>query len=109
MAPPLPACIPQAGGLYWIRNAKGRYDVFKVLAVDAKGVHVRLYTLSFAAPPTAADLAAARPLPWFIGHLPLSHRSYAAWDAQLVDAEPVGEEELEGYQMWIEADGGVFG
>lgn len=109
MAPPLPACTPQAGGLYRTGNSKGGYDVFKVLAVDAEAVHVRLYTAAFAGPPTAADLAAAQPLPFFIGHLPIAHRSFAGWDAQLVMTEAVCEAELEGYRMWQEADGGVFG
>lgn len=109
MAPPLPADAPQAGGLYTYRESEGGHKVCKVLAVDDRAVHVRLYTAAFPAAPTSVDLAAAAPLPFFIGHVPVSHRSFGSWGAQLVHMEAVSEEELEGYRHWAEAGGGVFG
>ena len=52
---------------------------------------------------------AAAPLPFCVGHLPLSPAAFAAGQPpQLVCVQAVDEEELEGYRYWKEAGGGLF-
>lgn len=41
------------GGLYSTQNEEGTFSIMKVLKVDDGGVHVRLYSNTFAARPTA--------------------------------------------------------
>ena len=94
----------------------GGFGVIKILAVDDHGVHVRLYAQRFPHRPQLADLgnldiAPCGPddaNPFSIGHMPLSFQSFGPWRPQVVGAEDVQEDELEGYQMWLEANGGYF-
>lgn len=90
--------------------------VMKVLAVDAHGVHARLYAQRFAQRPKAPDLPELFLVPFgpeynnpsSIGHMPLSHRSFEAWQPEVITTQAVDEEELDGYRMWEEANGGYF-
>jgi hypothetical protein len=71
------------------------FGVVKVLAADEHGVHARPF--------------GPEHKPFSIGHMPLSHASFAGWAPQLIRrGEPVAEEELDGYRMWQEAEGGYF-
>jgi hypothetical protein len=104
------------GGLYSTRNEEGTYSVLKILKVDGEGVHIRLYSNQFLERPTDVDedtlyMAGVDREPdavLGIGHLPLSKQSFTGWDAQFIKAVPVEEGELEGYEMWLEAEGGYF-
>jgi hypothetical protein len=40
--------------------------------------------------------------------MPLTYEAFAGWQPSPLYREPVLEEELEGYRMWQEADGGYF-
>jgi hypothetical protein len=44
-----------------------------------------------------------------IGHLPLSARNFAHWEPMIIGHEEVSPEELEGYNLWKESGGGVWG
>lgn len=93
------------------------FAVVKVLATDSEGVHARLYVQRFAQRParddlgelTTAPFGAGHDNPFSIGHVPLSHQSFAGWQPELLArGELVAEEELEGYLMWQDAEGGYF-
>ncbi len=109
---------PVAGDLVSVVDDDGRFAVMKVLAVDKQGAHARLYVQRFATRPTANEIAETElqtapfgpdhPNPFSIGHLPLSHASFADWHPQLICSSEVAEDELEGYRMWEEAKGGYF-
>ena len=43
-----------------------------------------------------------------MGHLPVSRQSFATWNAAFVQQSTVTPEELEGYEMWRDAEGGYF-
>jgi hypothetical protein len=87
-----------------------------VLAVDAGGVHGRLYVQRFAARPSMADagelevapFGPEHDAPFSIGHMPLSHRAFASFQPQVMGEQPVTEEELDGWHMWRDASGGYF-
>ena len=95
----------------------GTFAVAKILVADAGGVHTRLYVQRFDHRPRQNELgglsiAAFGPgydNPFSIGHLPLSHDAFAAWQPELITrGAAISEEELEGYRMWLEAEGGYF-
>jgi hypothetical protein len=105
------------GDLVSVMTDDGRFGVMKVLAVDERGVHARLYVQRFARRPGPADLGelSMAPFgpghdnPFSIGHMPLSCSSFAAWQPELISrGSVVAEDELEGYHMWQEAKGGYF-
>ncbi|MBA3315687.1 MAG: hypothetical protein M3552_22030 [Planctomycetota bacterium] len=104
------------GGLYHIPGEDGSFKMLKILKLDGGGVHVRLYSNVFPSPPTHVDEATLymagmdrRPdEPMGMGHLPISSRSFAGWNAVFVQQSNVIDEELEGHRMWLEARGGYF-
>jgi hypothetical protein len=107
---------PVEGGLYSTSNENGSYSVLKVLKVDNKGVHVRVYSNQFPERPTAIDETTLymvgkdrKPDETLgLGHTALSHSSFAGWGAKLIKVVPVKDEELAGYKMWLDAKGGYF-
>ncbi len=104
-----------AGDLVSVVTEEG-FGVVKVLAADEHGVHARLYVQRFRRRP-AGDVGAlsiapfgrAHKNPFSIGHMPLSHASFADWSPQLIRrGDRVTEQELDGYRMWQEAEAGYF-
>jgi len=43
-----------------------------------------------------------------IGHLPMSPETFNSWEPVLLSQQSISEEELEGYKLWKQANGGVF-
>jgi hypothetical protein len=107
---------PVEGGLYSTSNENGSYSVLKVLKVDDKGVHVRVYSNQFPQRPTTIDETTLYMVgtnrrsneTLGVGHTALSHSSFAGWGAKLIKVVPVKNEELEGYKLWLDAKGGYF-
>ncbi|WP_369977988.1 hypothetical protein [Xanthomonas bundabergensis] len=106
----------QEGGLYVTEQENGRFVPLKILKVDAHGVHVRVYSNVYPQPPASIDESTLymagvdRPddVPMGMGHLPISTASFSGWEARFVQPSSVTAEELEGYDMWREAEGGYF-
>ena len=107
----------RAGDLASVATDEGGFGVVKILAVDAEGVHIRLHVQRFERRPTFAELpelttagfGPGHDNPLSMGHLPLSHRSFAGWEPELLERGlAVEESELEGYRMWEQANGGYF-
>lgn len=104
------------GGIYCTPGENGGFSVLKILKLDDGGVHVRLYSNHFVAPPTKIDestlcMAGMNRKPgeqMGMGHAPISKRSFAGWKAVYIQQSSVKKEELEGYAMWLEAKGGYF-
>jgi hypothetical protein len=117
----LAACAPSApdwveGGLYAMEAEGGGYQVLKILKIDDGGVHVRLYSNRFEDVPESVDedtlymvgIDHGPDEELGIGHLPLSRQSFSSWGARFVQQSTVSPEELEGYEMWLDADGDYF-
>ena len=93
---------------------EGGYKVAKILRVDRTAVHLRMYSDRWAIPPETLD-------PWLlrldryeavvpgIGHIPVSHSSFASLEPAFERLAMVGTAELDGYRQWAESGGGVFG
>jgi hypothetical protein len=106
----------QEGGLYATRQDDGSYSILKILKIDPQGVHVRLYSNKFSTLPKNIDesklyMAGIDRKPGEtlgMGHAPISKQSFSSWKAQFIQPSKVNPEELEGYNMWLEAKGGYF-
>jgi hypothetical protein len=104
------------GGLYVTPQENGSFVPLKILRVDNHGVHVRIYSNVYPTPPAHIDestlyMAGVDKLedePLGMGHLPISSEAFSGWGAEFVQQSSVVAEELEGYQMWLEAEGGYF-
>ena len=104
------------GGLYSTPHEDGKYAVIKILKIDPEGVHLRMYSNTFAERPHDVDesklyMAGVDHKPdeaLGMGHAPISKSSFATWGAELIKVVSVREDELEGYKMWVEAKGGYF-
>ena len=104
------------GGVYSVEAERGGFSVVKVLKLDSGGVHIRLYSNHFDQRPSDIDVSGLymagvtrKPEEELgMGHLPLSHESFAGWRPKLINIVPVQSTELEGYEMWREAKGGYF-
>ena len=105
----------KVGGLYSVDDGKGNYRVAKLLALDDSAVHIRLYKNKYPSRPQTVDsstlsLGAIHDKDGFgMGHLPLSRKAFADWQPVFIFQSSVTDEELEGYKMWKENHGGVFG
>ncbi len=105
----------KTGGLYSFtqRGKRGPFGIVKILVLEPKIVHVRVYNPCFSVRPTVVedlDQGVESLLSdWTIGHLPLALNEFVkAWQPVLLVETRVEEEELEGYNIWKEDQGGVF-
>ncbi|MCW5891051.1 MAG: hypothetical protein KIT14_10925 [bacterium] len=104
----------EVGALYSVDDGEGHYRIAKILALDDRGVHMRLYKKKFSTRPATADpssltLGSVDDADGFgMGHLPLTRRAFLAWEPVFIAPGVVSAEELDGYEIWKEG-GGYFG
>lgn len=104
------------GGLYVTPREGGTFAPLKILKLDDHGVHIRTYSNVYAEVPSRIDesslymagMDSREEEPPGMGHLPISRESFASWGATFIQKSSVSPDELEGYQMWLEAEGGYF-
>ncbi len=103
------------GGLYAVKNADGTYSIEKVLAADKGIVHLRKYANTFPTRPEEVDsskltlggisiddlLKKKKLGPMGVGHFPLAVEGFLKESPVFLQQEPVKDEELEGYRMWL--------
>jgi hypothetical protein len=105
---------PPVGALFASRDEDGMYSVYKVLAVDVVGIHVRIYSNRFSSRPSALNepTLELKSIDSFehpgIGHLPLSREAYWRMNHAFIQQSSVSKEELEGYEMFKESGGGAW-
>jgi hypothetical protein len=77
-------------------------------------VHIRLYKNFFATRPTIIDQSKLTlgtiddPDGFGMGHLPVSRDQFRAWHPVFITKTAVQKDELEGYELWKESNGGVW-
>jgi hypothetical protein len=109
-----PATDPVEGGIYSAVSdpQKGTYGIVKVLKVEIAAVHVRLYAGEHKTRPTQVNPGELKIGTMAegggMGHLPLSHRVFAAWKPVRITTAAVDRSELDGYDEWKKAGGGVW-
>jgi hypothetical protein len=92
----------KAGELYTIPN-QGKFGIFKVLKVDKRGVHVRVYSNLYSKIPKKININEL-----FIdkndksgrGHTPLTFSSIKLWRPSFLQNTKVEKEELQDYFSW---------
>jgi len=105
----------KVGGLYSVDDGEGNYRVAKILALDDSAVHICLYKNKYRSRPATVEgsslsLGTIHDKDGFgMGHLPLSRTAFANWQPVFLSQSSVTDEELEGYKIWKEDQGGVFG
>jgi hypothetical protein len=103
------------GGIYSTDSGDGKFGVVKILKLEPGTVHVRVYKNKFASRPTTIkveelSLGSIKDKDGFgMGHLPIGENDFKAWKPVLLLKTEVKAEELEGYNLWKKAGGGVFG
>ena len=106
---------PEVGALYSVDDGEGWFRIAKILAVDEKGVHIRLYKNRFKIRPATVDKAVLSlgkiddPDSFGMGHLPLTRAAFVAWQPALLERGTVSSGELDGFLEWQKAGGGYFG
>ncbi|MEX2384165.1 MAG: hypothetical protein WEB59_06190 [Thermoanaerobaculia bacterium] len=108
-----PDISARVGGLYSVESGDRRFGVAKVLVVEAGIVHVRVYAEKFPTRPSSLDestlsLGTIHDQDFGIGHLALQPAGFAAWQPALIKVVPVKADELDGYEEWKRAGGGVW-
>ena len=103
-----------AGGVYSVVAGDGRFSVAKVLVLERDAVHVRLYKNKFKERPIEIDASALsvgslQDKEFGIAHLPLAEKEFLSWQPVMIMKQVVTTDELEGYRLWKETQGGVFG
>ena len=94
------------GQLHSVRwHGDGSFNVAKILVVDERGLHVRVYAESFAVRPQAVPAALEVGSPYDgeafgVGHVPVTVAEFEGWQPTLLATEPVAEDELDGYRHW---------
>jgi hypothetical protein len=85
----------------------------KILVLDPDVVHLRMYKEVFpwrlnSVDPSTLTLGKLGDEKFGIGHLPMSPETFNSWEPVLLSQQSISEEELEGYKLWKQANGGVF-
>jgi hypothetical protein len=88
----------------------------KIIAVDAGGVHARLYAQRFTNRPGLADIHNLSIIPFgsqqgnslSLGHLPLTRRYFSLWQPIFITSQPITDEDVQGYRTWLNSGGGYF-
>lgn len=105
----------QVGSFYSVDDGKGSYKVVKVLVIEPGVVHIRLYANTFASRPGKIDTTQLtlgsienKEAGIGIGHLPLSSKGFTNWEPKFILPGTVNSEELDGYEEWKKAGGGIW-
>jgi len=102
-----------AGGIYSIEYGSA-FGIVKILALTPGAVHVRLFQQSYWDRPNYVDLSTLTlgphddPAGFSIGHMPITRQAFENSVPRLIAQVSVEEEELEGFRLWEEAEGGLF-
>lgn len=104
------------GGIYSINSGDGDIGIVKVLVHEEETIHIRIYKDRFKQRPKKINpkkltLGSINdPDGGFgIGHLPIRTSEFLSWIPKLAVESSVTEDELEGYKMWKEGSGKVWG
>lgn len=101
------------GGYYSIVDGES-FAIAKILKLEPDKVHVRIYKKHFPERPAAIDPSLLTldtihdPDGFGMGHLPLRCETFLQRSPVFITQLPVTANELQGYEFWKEAGGGVW-
>jgi hypothetical protein len=96
----------KAGSICTVENGDGKFGVVKVLVINAKEAHVKVYKNEFDKRPSKIDIktlsiGSINDKDGFgIGHIPLERKEFNSWKPISVGYEKVTKEDLDGYEIW---------
>lgn len=96
------------GDICSVDDGDGKIGIVKVLAVEPRVIHLRIYKNKFKGRPKQLDLKELSlgnikdPDGFGIGHAPIDINGFKEWKPELITNEQVSEEELEGYKFYKE-------
>jgi hypothetical protein len=101
-------------GIYSVNSGSGKYGIIKILVLDSNVVHIRIYANKFVNRPSQLDtsklfLGTIHDKEFGVGHMPIAISELLQWEPRLIMKQSITQEELEGYNIWKEDNGGVFG
>ncbi len=105
---------PVAGGLYSVIDDQGHYRTAKVVALDADGIHLRLYKNRWErrpkeVAPNSLALGTINDQDGFgVGHLVLTKEDFGSWKPMFLFRADLTPDELAGVKMWRQGAGGDF-
>jgi hypothetical protein len=112
-------CSPKAelvvGGLYSMNDGEGSFGVIKVIAIEEKGTHVRLYRNRWTDRPTTIDEAtltlAVNPSHIIYGaeHLALTRKGFYSLQPVFIKQGTVTPEEIQPYKIWTTSGANYIG
>ncbi|MEP6757015.1 MAG: hypothetical protein ABJA67_16030 [Chthonomonadales bacterium] len=122
----------KAGALYSFYKGEddANFGMVKILVLEPEVVHIRVYNNNFKTRPAEVDPKAfasgghnlddldndanlgqnLKEQGFCVGHIPIHRRDFVyAWQPVFMMDSPVTEDELDGYNIWKQEGGGVFG
>jgi hypothetical protein len=100
------------GGLYSILSNSGKYKVVKILILDEGGIHLRIYQNPFDERPRKVNLSklvvGKIGEEFSSGHFPVTDEIFIRSAPSFIIKTQVSEDELEGYYMWRDSNGGYW-
>ncbi len=104
----------KVGGIYSVAMEPDQYGVVKILALEPKVVHLRIYKNKFKARPKKLDPATLTMGSildqdgFGIKHYLLTTALFLLWEPAFLGQTPVTKEELEGYQPSVNSERDPF-
>lgn len=97
----------EPGSICTVKNGDGQFGVVKILVIDKKMAHVKVYKNTFNKRPNKIDISKLTMGSFYdedgtagIGHLPLKRKEFESWKPLVIGYEKVSKEDLEGYEIW---------
>ena len=97
----------QAGSICTIEDGEGKFGIVKVLVINDKEAHIKIYKNKYDQRPAKVDIKSLglgsiddKEGGFGIGHIPLDRNGFDNWKPIPVAFEEVTKNELVGYEMW---------
>jgi hypothetical protein len=96
----------KAGSICTVENGDGKFGVVKVLVINDKEAHVKVYKNEYDKRPAKIDIkilsiGSINDKDGFgIGHIPLERKEFNSWKPISIGYEKVTKADLEGYEIW---------
>jgi hypothetical protein len=103
------------GDLCSIDSGDGSYGVVKILKLEDGIAHLRVYANSYEQRPAEVDpasltLGTIHDESFGLGHMPLAEETFLeTWRPEVIGHAELEPDELDGYEIWREDEGGVWG
>ena len=98
----------KAGAICTVIDGDGGYGIIKILVMDKKMVHVKVYKNKYKKRPTRINVQSLSVGSMYddddfgFGHLPLNRKEFESWKPLQISFQKITKDEMEGYELWKE-------